>query len=472
MSDPADLTLTEAADAVRKRKLSSLELLDACFANIEHANRDLNATIWLDYEGARTSARKADQALKKGAKLGLLHGVPMAHKDMFYQIGKPCTCGSRIRKDFVPEVTATVLARMNAAGAYSFGALSMTEFAVNATGHNSEFGDCHNPWNLPYVPGGSSSGSGAAVAARMTYAALGSDTGGSIRLPSAACGVTGIKPTQTRVSRAGVMPLSFSCDNVGPLARTARDCARILSVIAGHDTLDPTSSSEEVANYEAALDGEVGDLKIGVPTTYFLSNADQPVALAFDEAVRVLVQRGATVTPVVLPFIDAMLSYGSIISGVEAAAIHTEWMRKRPQDYAKHVSSWFYASCAIPAVCYVQALSQRGPILTEFVKQVFGQVDVLATPTIPICLPTLAETDIDHGPADARAKSLKFFANTEVFNYLGLPSVSVNCGFDPNGLPIGVSFTSRPFAEASVLKVADAYQQETDWHKRRPPVLA
>lgn len=472
MSDPADLTLTEAADAVRKRKLSSLELLNACYVNVQRAGRELNATIWLDYEGACKSARRADQAVKRGAKLGPLHGVPMAHKDMYYRKGKPCTGGSSIRKNFVPEVTATVLARMDAAGAYSFGGLNMAEFAANGTGHNSEFGDCHNPWSLPHIAGGSSSGSGAAVAARMTYAALGSDTGGSIRLPAAACGVTGIKPTHTRVSRAGVMPLSFSFDNVGPLARTAHDCARILSVIAGHDSLDPTSSSENVPNYEAALDGRLGDLKVGVATPHFLDNADQPVALAFEEAVRVLARRGATVRCIALPFIDAIHAYTTIAMGVEAATIHAEWMRKRPQEYAKHVSSWFYASYAIPAPYYVEALSRRGPILTEFVKEVFSRVDVLATPTIPICLPTLAETDIDKGPPDAHAKCSRLAANTEVFNYLGLPSVSVNCGFDPNGLPIGISFTGRPFAEASVLKVADAYQQETDWHKRRPPVLA
>lgn len=172
-----------------------------------------------------------------------------------------------------------------------------------------------------------------------------------------------------------------------------------------------------------------------------------------------------------MPFIDAIHAYADIIVGVEAAAIHAEWMRKRPQDYAQHLPSWLHASCAIPGPYYVEALSRRGPILTEFVKEVFDRVDVLVTPTIPICLPTLAETDIDKGPTGDHAKSLRLSANTTAFNYLGLPSVSVNYGFDPNGLPIGLSFTGRPFAESSVLKVADAYQRETDWHKRRPSLL-
>lgn len=470
MNDPADLTLTEAADAIHKRKISSLELLDACLANIERADKRLNATIWLDYEGARKSARRADQAVKKGGKLGILHGVPMAHKDMFYRKGKTCTCGSRIRKDFVPEVTATVLARMDAAGAYSFGGLNMAEFAGGGTGHNRDFGDCHNPWNLPYVAGGSSSGSGAAVAARMTYASLGSDTGGSIRQPAAACGVTGIKPTQTRVSRAGVMPFSFSLDSVGPLARTARDCARILSVIAGHDPLDPTSSTEDVPHYEEALNGKADGLKIGIPTTYFLDNADQPVCLAFDEAVGILAKQGVKVERIAVPLIDAILAYVQILMRAEAASIHAEWMRKRPQDYAQDVS-WIYAGYAIPATYYLEALSRRGPILKEFAKEVFGRVDVLATPTIPTCLPTLAETDMERQAVDAEAKVRAICSNTDVFNYLGLPTISVNCGFDANGLPIGLSFTGRPFAEVDILKLADAYQQETDWHKRRPPLL-
>ena len=206
--------------------------------------------------------------------LGALHGVPLAHKDMFYQAGKHCTCGSVIRRHFVPDTTATVIARLAAAGAYTIAGLNMAEFAQNPTGHNAHYGDCHNPWNFPYVTGGSSSGSGASIAARFTYMALGSDTGGSVRLPASACGVTGLKPTQTRVSRAGVMPLSFSHDNVGPLARTARDCARTLGIIAGRDERDPTSAQVAVPDYEAALHGDVRGLRIGVPDNCFRNDAD------------------------------------------------------------------------------------------------------------------------------------------------------------------------------------------------------
>ena len=471
MTELADLTLVEAADAVRLGQASSLELLDALWANLDAVNPQLNATIWLDREGAETAARQADQAVREKAPLGPLHGVPMAHKDMYYQAGKLSTCGSAIRQDFRPAITATVIERLAAAGAYTFGGLNMAEFAQNPTGHNKTFGDCHNPWNLPYITGGSSSGSGASVAARFNYAALGSDTGGSIRLPAAACGVTGIKPTQTRVSRYGVMPLSFSCDNVGPLCRTARDCARIMTLIAGRDPRDPTCSQLSVPDYEAALDGDLRGLRVGVPATYFLDDADAPVLQAMEQALEVLAGRGATVQRIALPLMDAVSACVGIISRVEGATIHAQWMRTRAADYGVHISGRMYAGYAIPAPYYIEALGRRGPILKAFAADVFAKVDVLVTPTIRTCLPTLEETDIDHGPPGTEEKFLAVSANTRPFNYLGLPAVSAPCGFDPNGCPIGLQIAGRPFAEARVLKVADAYQRDTTWHTRRPPVL-
>jgi aspartyl-tRNA(Asn)/glutamyl-tRNA(Gln) amidotransferase subunit A len=471
MTDLADLSLVEAAEAVRSGDASSVELLEACWRNLEIANPKLNATIWLDREGAERAAHAADRAVREKAWLGPLHGVPMMHKDMYYQAGKLSTCGSALRKDWRPAITATVIERLEAAGAYAFGGLNMAEFAQNPTGHNRAFGDCHNPWNLPYITGGSSSGSGASVAARFNYAAFGSDTGGSIRLPAAACGVTGIKPTQTRVSRYGVMPLSFSADNVGPLARTARDCARIMTLIAGRDPRDPTSSHEPVPDYEAALDGDIRGLRIGVPSTWFLDGVDTPVRDALEHALAVLAARGAEVHRISLPLMDAVTTYGSIVSRVEAATIHAQWMRERAGEYGIHISGRMYGGYAIPATYYIEALSRRGPILKAFAKEVFGKVDVLATPTIRTCLPTLAETDIDHGPPGTEVKFMAVSANTRPFNYLGLPAVSVNCGFDANGCPIGLQIAARPFAEARVLKVADAYQRDTDFHIRRPPVL-
>ena len=472
MTALADLTLVEAAEAVRTGQATSRELLDACWANIDKANPVLNATIWLDRVRAEADAQAADLAVRDKKPLGKLHGVPMAHKDMYYQAGRLSTAGSALRRDWRPAITGTAVARMAAEGAYVFGGLNMAEFAQNPTGHNKTFGDCHNPWNPPYITGGSSSGSGAAVSARMTYAALGSDTGGSIRLPAAACGVTGIKPTQSRVSRYGAMPLSFSHDNVGPLCRTARDCARIMSIIAGHDPMDPTSSSEPVPDYEAGLTGDLRGLRIGVPTTYFMDGVDAPVMAAMEQALYVLAARGATVTRMTLPLMDAVAAYGGIVSRVEAATIHAQWMRDDPQAYGQHISGRMYPGYAIPAPYYVEALSRRGPILKAFAAEVFAKVDILIAPTIPTCLPTLAETDIDHGPPGTEHTFLAVSVNTRPFNYLGLPAVSVNCGFDPNGCPIGLQIAGRPFAEGRVLRVADAYQRDTDWHTRRPGVLS
>jgi aspartyl-tRNA(Asn)/glutamyl-tRNA(Gln) amidotransferase subunit A len=471
MSDLADLTLVEAADAIRDRAATASDLLEACLARLDAVNPAINAVIWTEREQAREAAAAADRAVASGAPLGRLHGVPLAHKDMYYQAGRPCTCGSAIRRDFVPDHTATVIERLAAQGATCFGGLNMAEFAQNPTGHNRAFGDCHNPWSLPRITGGSSSGSGAAVAAGITYGSLGSDTGGSIRLPASACGVTGIKGTQTRVSRYGVMPLSFSADNVGPLARTARDCARLLGAIAGHDPRDPTSSEEPVADYEATLDGDLRGQRILVPTNALVPNADAPVLATFEAALAVLAARGATIIRRPLPLMDAVSAYVAVLSRVESATIHARWMRERSADYAPHLAARIYTGYAIPGVYYVEALSQRGPILKAFAAEVFAQADVIASPTIPTCLPTLADTDIDHGPPGTEHRFMAVSANTRPFNYLGLPAISQPCGFDPNGLPIGLQLAGRPFAEARLLRIADAYQRDTDWHRRTPTAI-
>ncbi len=464
----AGLTLVEAATAIRNGETTAVALLEGCLAELDAHEPAVNATIWVDRDGAYQAARRPTRPSRTGAALGPLHGVPLAHKDMYYQAGRSATCGSVIRKGFVPDTTATVIERLTDAGSYCFAGLNMAEFAQNGTGHNRHWGDCHNPWNLPYITGGSSSGSGAAVAARFAYGALGSDTGGSIRLPASANGVCGIKPTQTRVSRYGVMPLSFSADNVGPLARTARDCARLLGAIAGHDRRDPTSAEVPVPDYEAALGGDLRGVRIGIPANYFLDGVDEPVRAAFEAAAAVMAGRGATLVHLTLPLMDAVATYGSVVSRVEGATIHGHWMRQQPQDFATHINARLFASLAIPGTYYVEALSRRGPVLKAFAAEVFTQVDLLLAPTIRVCLPTLAATDVDAGPPGTETVALGISANTRPFNYLGLPSMSVPCGFDPNGLPIGLQITGRPFAEAAVLQAADAYQRDTDWHACRP----
>lgn len=467
MSTLAMLSMTEAADAVKRGEVTAVALVEACLARIGAHDGQVNSVIRLDKAEALDAAAAVDKARAAGALLGPLAGVPMMHKDMYYRAGKVSSCGSKIRKDFRPNATATVLKRLDAAGAIDMGTLNMAEFAQNPTGHNAHFGDCHNPWNLPYCTGGSSSGSGAGVAARFFFAALGSDTGGSIRLPATICGVTGIKGTQTRVSRAGVMPLSFSMDNVGPLVRTARDAARFLRVTAGHDPLDPTSSEEPVPDYEAALTGDIRGLRIAVPQEYFFDNADAVVVEAFDKALDVLKARGATVERVSAPSLRAVSAYVALCSRVEGAAIHANWMREHPADYAIHLSARLYGGYAIPGHLYVESLARRGPLLRQFCAEALCGFDLVATPTLRTRVPTLAETDIDADPANW-SRFMAVSANTRPFNYLGLPTASIPCGFDDRGLPIGLQLAGRPFAEARVLAAADAYQRDTDWHARVP----
>jgi aspartyl-tRNA(Asn)/glutamyl-tRNA(Gln) amidotransferase subunit A len=465
----AQLSMTEAADAVARGEVTATALAEACLDRIAARNPALNAVIRLDRDSALEVAAATDRARAAGATLGPLAGVPMMHKDMYYRAGRVSSCGSRIRRDFVPGHTATVLERLDAAGAIDMGTLNMAEFAQNPTGHNRHFGDCRNPWDRAYCTGGSSSGSGAAVAARMVFAALGSDTGGSIRLPAAMCGVTGLKATQTRISRHGAMPLSFSCDNVGPLVRTARDAARFLRVTAGHDPKDPTSAREPVPDYEAALDGDLRGLRIAVPETWFLDGVEAPVMAAFGAALDVLRGRGALVERLALASIRAVNAYTAVVSRAEGATIHAAWMREHPGDYAIHLSARLYGGYALPATCYLEALSRRGPLLRAFVAEALTGFDLVATPTLKTRTPTLAETDIDADPANW-GRFMAVSANTRPFNYLGLPTVSIPCGLDDRDLPVGLQLAGRPFAEATVLRAADAFQRDTDWHSELPPV--
>jgi aspartyl-tRNA(Asn)/glutamyl-tRNA(Gln) amidotransferase subunit A len=463
----ASLSMTETAQAFARGEATAEALVEHTLARVAAHDGKTNALIRLDAEEAREAARAADQARAKGAALGPLAGVPMLHKDMYYRAGKVSTCGSRIRRDFVPKRTATVLQRLDAAGAIDCGTLNMAEFAQNPTGHNAHFGDCLNPWNAAHCTGGSSSGSGAVVAGRFVTAALGSDTGGSIRLPAAMCGVTGLKATQTRVPRTGVMPLSFSADNVGPLSVTARDAARFLRVTAGRCEGDATSAREAVPDYEAALDGDIRGQRIAVIEPWFLDGADASVVKAFDAALEVLRGLGASVQRIAPASLFAINTYTAVVSRCEGAAIHAQWMREHPGDYATHLSARIYGGYALPATAYIEALSRRGPLLRRFCEEALTGFDLVATPTLKVRVPTRAETDVDAAPENW-SRFMALSENTRPFNYLGLPTISIPCGFDDRGLPVGLQLAGRPFSEARVLRAADAFQRATDWHRRTP----
>ncbi|MDB5486089.1 MAG: aspartyl/glutamyl-tRNA(Asn/Gln) amidotransferase subunit, partial [Tardiphaga sp.] len=300
-SDPALMTLTEVASAIAAKKVSSREVTQACLARASQWQPKLNAFITIQAESALQAADVADAMLAKGDSKGALHGVPLAHKDMFYDAGHVVTCGSLIRRDYVATTTSTALRRLKDAGTVRLGSLQMAEFAYGPTGHNAHFGPVCNPWHVDHITGGSSSGSGSAVAARLTFAALGSDTGGSIRMPAHFCGVTGLKTTVGRVSRAHAMPLSQSLDTVGPLARTAEDCALLLQLMAGADPDDPTARVDDPPDYVAASKGSLSGVRVGIPNAFYVDDLDADVARVLDETIATLTREGARMVAIDLP---------------------------------------------------------------------------------------------------------------------------------------------------------------------------
>jgi aspartyl-tRNA(Asn)/glutamyl-tRNA(Gln) amidotransferase subunit A len=466
-SELATMDLSTVGDLIRAGKASSREVTEDCLKRIEVWQPRINAFIAVEAEAALTAARAADEAQANGRKLGTLHGIPLAHKDMYYRKGQRCTCGSKIRRDFVPDHDSTALQRLARAGALHLGPLCMSEFAFSPTGHNVHFGDTCNPWNPAHITGGSSSGSGAATAARLVYGALGSDTGGSIRLPAAFCGVSGVKPTWGRVSRYGAMGLSHSLDTVGPLAPSVRDCARIMQVIAGPDDNDPTASRTPIPDYEAMLDGSVKGLRVGLPKDYYLDDVSAEMRAALQAAADMLRGLGASVVEVAIPDADLVGALGALVIGVEAATIHGPWMRTRPQDYSAQLSARLRSGYAIPATRYLEALNLRGPLLTRFTEAVFGKIDLLLAPAFSSAAPGRAETDVRDGPEMLPTLG-RLTRLTRPANYLGLPAVSIPAGFGATGLPLGVQMIGRPFDEATLLRAGDAYQRVTDWHRRVP----
>jgi aspartyl-tRNA(Asn)/glutamyl-tRNA(Gln) amidotransferase subunit A len=467
MTDVADWSLVEVADAIAARKVSALEVTDAMLARIAARQPTLNAYIRIDPDGARTSAKAADELLARNGKPGALHGVPLAHKDMFYRPGVPVTCGSAIRRDFRPDYLATVLARLDAAGALTLGALNMSEFANGPTGVNVHYGATRNPWNPAHMTGGSSSGSGTAVAGRMAYGSLGSDTGGSIRLPAGVCGVYGLKPTQGRVSRFGSMGLSFSLDNIGPLARTARDCARLLFAVAGPDPDDPTAAAVPVDDYEAGLGDGVSGLRIAVAGNHYWDGMDPEIGAALEAALGVFGRQGAAVNRRPVPFHEELRGLGNIVISAEFCTLHDEWLRTRHDEYAPLVRARMKQGYAFSAVEYLKAVQVRPRITKAFVDDVFASADALFLPVLRFPVPKIEDVDVRDGPSMNEVLG-SINHCTWPINYLGLPGLTVPAGFSKSGLPIGFQLVGRPFSEAMLLRIASAYERETRWPDRKP----
>ena len=388
------LGAADLARGIKAGEVSSREATEAMLQALETRGRELNAVARLDPERALAAAEAADEARVRGEDLGPLGGVPMAHKDMFHRAGELCEYGSTLFREHRPVTTATVLARLDTAGAIDVGRLNMVEFALGITGHNAHTGHPRNAWDPERITGGSTSGGATSVAAGLIPATLGSDTGGSIRVPAACCGLVGIKPTYGRVSRYGAMPLSYSLDHVGPLARSAEDCALLLRCIAGHDPSDPTSSTRPVPDYVAALERKVAGVRIAQATgDGFGVEVDEEVSVAVDEALRAFRGLGAQVAPAALPSFGPLNALRRVLMLAELAGLHRDLMGERLDAYNPQTSGRMMPGFALEAADYVQALMARGPLLERFCAEVFAEADILALPTSPVPTPRIEDTD-------------------------------------------------------------------------------
>lgn len=469
MSDFEDLDLVGVAEGIAGRRFSAREVTQWSLQRAATIGRRFNAIFRLDDEQALARARQLDERQARGDGLGALHGVPLAHKDMFPVVGREMHAGSLILKGHIPQRTAFVVARLDDVGQINIGSLHMAEFALSPTGFNHHYGSGLNPWNPLHVCGGSSSGSGVAVAARVVFGSLGGDTAGSIRMPAAMCGVTGLKTTYRRMSLQDCVPLSFSLDSLGPIAQSARDCARLLTHCGTNNPADALSSKSPVPNYEALLDGKLQGLRIGVPDKYFADDLDDEVATCLQTSLDVLARCGARIVPIDVPDMDSINSHAQLVMAVDAATLHRKWIEATPEQYSDQVRNRIDQGYTYAAVRYAEALSLRSRILQDFLTTSLLDCDVLHVPTLAMQTPTIEATTRGN-PDDVLKLIGRVTRTTRGFNYLGLPAASVPAGLSKAGLPMSFQLVGRPFAEGLLLRIADAFQRETDWHRRRPPL--
>ena len=468
MLDLTTMTIAEAARQIDNHSLSPVELTQTALARIERLNPRLNAFLTLLPEQAMAAAQAAEREMHAGRRRGPLHGIPIGLKDLCATKGIRTTSGSKILRDYVPTENATVATRLAEAGTILLGKLHMNEFAYGPDGDNAHDGPARNPWNPDHMTGGSSSGSGAAVAASLCLGALGTDTGGSIRIPSALCGIVGLKPTYGRVSRYGITPLSWSLDHAGPMAKTVEDVALLLQAMAGADVKDPSTARLPVPDYQAALTGEVRGLRLGVPREYFFEGLDPEVEHAVHDAIDVLRGLGASVREVSWPALRYTTLAALILVLVEASAFHEPWIRTQPQAYQADIALRLKWGLFVPAAAYLKAQRLRARICHDAAR-LWAEVDVLAVPATAIAAPRLGETQVRLAQRQTSTREA-LLRLMRPFNLTGLPAISVPCGFTRTGLPIGLQMAGKPFDEATVLRVAHAYEQHTDWHRRHPPL--
>ncbi len=464
-------TIEELAALLAKRKVSPVELTNLFLHRIERRNPLLNAFLTITAEQALAAARRAEKKLMQGGSRrdnSLLLGIPITLKDNIWTRGIRTTAGSKILSDFIPEEDATVARKLWRAGAILLGKTNLNEFAYGITGANAHYGPVHNPWAPDRISGGSSAGSAAAIAAGLCVASVGTDTGGSIRVPSGLCGTVGLKPTFGRVSIFGAVPLSPSLDHVGPMGRGVVDVAILLGLLAGGDPLDPTSSPRSAEDYHGALRKPTRKFRLGRTREHYWEKLDPEVRRVTEAAVRDMEKGGAVVREVSLPQLKKSLDAATTVSLAEALHFHETagYFPARASEYGEEVRQRIESGEKVTAVQFIAALDERKRLLAEF-EAALRDVDAIAAPTVPVPAPVINAESVEiAGEQVAVRPALVGWARPA--NFTGLPAISVPCGFTRDGLPVGLQFIGRPFDESTLLRIAYSYERSHDWRARRP----
>jgi aspartyl-tRNA(Asn)/glutamyl-tRNA(Gln) amidotransferase subunit A len=468
-NDLAYASIDELAPHIESGELSPVELTHASLDRIEALEPQLNAFLEVFSESALAQARAAEAEIRSGSYRGPMHGITVALKDLIDVEGTITTGGSTILKDNMATSDATITRLLKEAGAIIIGKAALVEFAMGATGMNPHYGASHNPWNLERICCGSSMGSASAVAAGLAVTAIGSDTGGSIRMPAAVTGTAGLKPTYGRVSRAGVLDLSWSCDHVGPMTRTVADCAHMMNAISGHDPRDPASANQPVPDFTSGLKQGRQGLRIGVPLDFFYDDIDPEIEAAVRAGIALMEREGAMVSEISIPWVSMGRKINTGVNRPEAVSVHEEWLAKYPEQYSIEVRARLEAASYIPATEYIRAQRARR-WFTEKMTEATRDVDILVTPTVPIQTPKIEDCIVQpDGDLIAPATNL-LGVFTGVFDTTGEPSMSLNCGFTEDGMPIGMMISGKPFDEVTVLRAGAGFEAAAGLVDRRPPI--
>ena len=466
---PADLIsrpIHQLAPLLEKKEISPVELFDEAIERIHQLHPKLNSFITITEEEGRKAATEAESEIRKGQYRGPLHGIPISIKDLFITRGVRTTAGSQVLANSIPDYDATAVTRLRQAGMVLIGKTNMHEFAYGVSNDNPHYGPARNPWDPTRVPGGSSGGSAAAVASSQCSASLGSDTGGSIRIPSAVCGVVGLKPTYGRVSRYGAIPLSWSLDHVGPITKSVEDAAIMLAAIAGPDPMDPSSSSRQLPDYRREMQWSIRGLRLGVPRQYFFEHVDPAIQRLVGAAIRQFESMGAVLAEVEIPDLENCSAMEAHITLAEATSYHEPYLKKQADDYGPGVRTNLEAGRYLLAIDYVKSQRARTLLQRNF-NEAFKLADVIVSPTLPAFPPRVGEVWVQSG--DLREHIIDALLRFNIpYDLTGLPAISVPCGFSSTGLPVALQVAGRPFEETTILKAASAYEQSTNRHLARP----